>query len=392
MANRDIRIGVLATLIGPFITMGEDALRGLRLALAEVDGKIGDRNIQVIVESTNAIPASAISQLEKLIDRDKVDLTIGPLSGNELLAVREFAAEMPGRVFVNGCAGAPDVMLPNTPKNFFSFSANGVQLIAGLGTYAYETLGIRRVVTLAEDYSYPHSQVGGFVLDFCRTGGTIVDKYWVPLGTSNFSDIIQNLPQDIDGIFVALAGADAVEFFRQLEDFDMQIPLITGSSTLDPTVLTFITSLPRLALGARSANSVAQNIPVPMWDSFLNAYRETYRDGLVYPSLFALGYYLNTRAVILALQAVDGDLDNHYNEFRRALATLEFDSPTGRVRLDEFNQLIANIYVTQLEKSAEGHYFNRVVRAFPGVSQTLGMSIDEYLALGPFSRDNPACV
>jgi branched-chain amino acid transport system substrate-binding protein len=392
MANRDIRIGVLATLIGPFATMGQDALRGLNLALDEVDRKIGDRAIRVFTESTNAIPESAISQLEKLIDHNRVDLTIGPLSGNELLAVREIAAEMPDRVFVNGCAGAPDVMLPNTPQNFFSFSANGVQLIAGLGTYVYETLGIRRVVTLAEDYSYPYSQVGGFVLDFCRAGGTIIDKLWVPLGTSDFRDIIQNLPQESDAIFVALAGADAVEFFHQLEDFDIQIPLITGSSTLDPSVLSSIASLPKIALGIRSANSVAADIPTPAWNSFLNAYRETYPDGLAYPSLFALGYYQNTKAVILALQAIDGDIENRYDDLREVLANLEFESPTGPIRLDEYNQVIANNFVTQLEISEDGHYFSHVVRAFPGISQTLGLHIDDYLALGPFSRDNPPCL
>jgi branched-chain amino acid transport system substrate-binding protein len=392
MTEQDIRIGVLATLIGPYAVMGEDALRGFNLALAEVGGKIGDRKIRTYIESTNAIPASAISQLEKLIDRDRVDITIGPLSGNELLAVREFAAETPDRVFVNGCAGAPDMMLPDTPKNFFSFSPNGVQLVAGLGSYAYETLGFRKVVTLAEDYSYPYSQIGGFVLEFCRAGGTIVDKLWVPLGTSDFTATIRMLPEDIDGIFLALAGSDAIKFFEQLEDFDIQIPLITGSSTLDPTVMSSVSSLPDVALGIRSASSVAEDIPNPAWKSFLQAYRDRYPDGLTSPSLFALGYYLNTRAVMLALQAVDGDLTNHYGRFRNALTTLEYESPIGLVKLDGYNQAITNIFVTMLEKSPDGYYFNRMVRVVPGVSQTLGLSMDAYLALGPFSRDNPACM
>jgi len=392
MAEQSIHIGVLATLIGPFAVMGEDALRGLHLALAEVENKIGDRRIKISIESTNAIPASAVSELEKLIHREKVDLTIGPLSGNELLAVREFASEMPERVFVNGCAGAPDVMLPNTPSNFFSFSPNGVQLVAGLGSYAYEVLGFRRVVTLAEDYSYPHSQIGGFVLEFCRAGGTIVDKLWVPLGTSNFTDVVQMLPEDIDSIFVALAGADAIEFFHELEDFDIQIPLITGSSTLDPTVLSSVASLPDIAIGIRSASSVAEDIPNPLWNAFLKSYRDMYPDGLTSPSLIALGYYLNTRAVILALQAIDGDLENRGAEFREVLRNLKFDSPIGPVMLDGYNQAITNIFVNMLEKKPDGYYFNRMVREVPQVSQTLGMTMDEYLALGPFNRDNPPCI
>ena len=47
--------------------------------------------------------------------------------------------------------------------NFFRFSTDGAQWMAGLGDYAYKDKGYRTVVTVAEDYSFPYSQVQGFM-------------------------------------------------------------------------------------------------------------------------------------------------------------------------------------------------------------------------------------
>ena len=68
--------------------------------------------------------------------------------------------------------------------------------MAGLGTYVYEKLGYRRMVTLAEDYSYPHSMVGGFNIEFYRAGGKIVQRFWVPLGKRDYRGFFTSMPQE----------------------------------------------------------------------------------------------------------------------------------------------------------------------------------------------------
>lgn len=40
-----IKIGVLATLYGPFESLGKDGLRGIELAVAEVNGAVAGRPI-----------------------------------------------------------------------------------------------------------------------------------------------------------------------------------------------------------------------------------------------------------------------------------------------------------------------------------------------------------
>ncbi len=57
--------------------------------------------------------------------------------------------------------------------------------MAGLGTYAFDKKGYKKVVTIAEDYSFPYTQVFGFMAEFCKAGGHVADKFWVPIGNKD---------------------------------------------------------------------------------------------------------------------------------------------------------------------------------------------------------------
>jgi branched-chain amino acid transport system substrate-binding protein len=391
MAEQEIRIGALATLLGPFKAMGEDGIRGVELAIAEFGGEVAGLPINLIVEGTNAIPDNAQLGAQTLLDKHRVDFIIGPLSGNEGLAVRDFARIRPERAFLNGNAATQDITLRHAAPNFYHFGTHGVQWMAGLGSYAYETMGYRQVVTIAEDYSYPHGQVGGFMVEFCRAGGRVIGKFWVPLGTNDFSRIIEAIPPDIDAVFVALAGADALSFLKQFVQAGGNIPLIAGTSAVDQTVLGVRGALSDRLVGTVSAGPVADTNPHPAWETFVQNYQEYFPGGLPFPSQVACAYYTNTKAALLALTAVEGDLSDWQTRFKEALSCLEFECPTGPVKLDHNRQAIATNFVTQIAKSGEGTLYTEIVQTIPEVNSTLGMDEDEFLALGPFNADNPSC-
>ena len=47
---------------------------------------------------------------------------------------------------------------------------------------------------------------------FCKAGGHVVTKFWVPIGNKDFSSVIAAIPDDVDAIYVVLGGSDAVNF------------------------------------------------------------------------------------------------------------------------------------------------------------------------------------
>jgi branched-chain amino acid transport system substrate-binding protein len=255
----------------------------------------------------------------------------------------------------------------------------------------YEKLGYRRVATLAEDYSYPHAQVGGFIIEFCQAGGKIVNKFWVALGKMDFSTIIAEMPADIDALFVALGGTDALHFLEQYVGLGRTIPLIGGTNTLDQSVLNTTGVLAEHLIGMVSASPVVADNPAPLWQQFVHTYNTRFPDGLNYPTHHAHGYYVNTKAALLALQQIDGDLSEGQAHFMDTLAALRFETPTGSVRLDHNRNAIATIFVSEVAQKADGTLYSRMVSATLDVNQTLGMPEREYLQIGRFNRDNPNC-
>ncbi|MEZ4668397.1 MAG: ABC transporter substrate-binding protein [Anaerolineae bacterium] len=340
----EIRIGTLATLVGPYAGGGEEGMRGLDMAISEFGGQIAGKKLAVFKESTDASPETAEVMADLLFDKHNIDILIGPLSGNEGIMMRDYAKTKPNKTFINGIAGAQDITLRNPAPNFFNFTTNGVQWMAGLAEYVINQQGYKRVVTLAEDYSYPHGQVAGFILTFQRLGGVIVDRFWVPLGTRNYGKIVEAIPTDIDAIFVALGGTDAIDFLQQYDNTGRKTPLIGGSITIDQTVLGTRGELSERLLGTASSGPLADNNPAPNWQRFVTSYHEQFPHGLSTPSLFAWGYYVNTKATLLALEKVEGDLSDDHERLRHFLRVMEFVTPTGPVKLDHNRQAIAIIF------------------------------------------------
>ena len=88
-AGDTIKVGVLATFEGPFAILGEDSLRGATMAFKEHGNMAGGKKLEIVTGSSDATPEAAIKAARKLVEQDKVDILIGPLSGDEGLAMRE---------------------------------------------------------------------------------------------------------------------------------------------------------------------------------------------------------------------------------------------------------------------------------------------------------------
>ena len=390
-AQDTIQIGSLATLEGAFTVLGEDGMRGLKLALEEVGYEVAGHKIELIEGSTDASPDSAVRAAAKLVEQDGVPIVVGPLSGSEGLAIRDYAKLHPEVTFVNGTSAAQDTTLRDGAPNFFRFSTDGAQWMAGLGEYVYNEKGYRNVAVVAEDYSFPYTQVQGFMLPFCQLGGRVTSKSWVPIGNKDYSSVIAAIPDDVDAIYVALGGADAVNFLTQYEQAGGEAPLIGGSITVDQTVLGSEGRQRDFVVGTPSAGPIADTWDDPRWTAFVEAYRAAYPDGFPSPSLFAHGYYVNMKAVLLALEEVGGDLSDGGAKFRETLASLEFETPTGMVHLDHNRQAVADIFLTEVIEGPDGNLVNSVVKVIPQVNQTLGIDEAEFLTYGPVGRDNPTC-
>src|SRR6185369_655986 len=97
-----VKIGLLATLEGPFAAGGQDGMRGAELAVKQRNGVVAGRKIEIIKASSDAKPDVAVNATRKLVEQDKVDIMVGPLSGSEGIAVKNYSKTQPNITFING--------------------------------------------------------------------------------------------------------------------------------------------------------------------------------------------------------------------------------------------------------------------------------------------------
>ena len=59
--------------------------------------------------------------------------------------------------------------------------------------------------------------------------------------------------------------------------------------------------------------------------------------------------------------------------------------------LNKNRNAIADNFLTEVAKNADGTLYNKLIKVIPQVNQTLGIPEAEFLALGRANRDNPNC-
>lgn len=385
--SQPLNVGVLTVGYGPFKSLGDDGLRGVQIAVEEFGGMVAGRPIHLAVKLTDTTPNRTMEVLDDVLLENAVQYVVGPLSGNEGLAVRNMARHNPQMVFLNGTSGAQELTIRDSPPNFFSFAPNGVQVIAGLGEYAYKHLRFRKIVTIGEDYSFPHAQVGSFQIEFGRAGGHVIEKLWVPMAISDYSEVIRAIPDEADAVLVLLGGTDAIEFITQYEQAGRPKPMLGGSITADQTVLSANDANTQVLHGMIACGPTADDHVSAEWTRFMETYRRMFPTGLNFPSYFALCYYLNMKASLLALQQTHGE--THPDVYMPALNKIRFDGPSGLVSLDDHRQAITTNFVVSVASTREGTLYRKQLLEVQNVRQTLGMNEQEYLKLGWFTSQNP---
>ena len=386
-AQEVIKIGLLATLEGPFAAGGQDGMRGAELALKQRNGMAGGKKIEIIKASSDAKPDVAVNATRKLVEQDKVDIMVGPLSGSEGIAVKDYSKTQPGVTFINGSSGAQATTLTDPSPNFYRFNTDGAQWMVGLGKAALDK-GYKRVMVIAEDYAFPYSQVQGFMSEYCKLGGKVPVKAWVPLGGKDYSSVIARIPKDVDALVVVLGGADAVNFLNQYEQAGGDKPIIGGSITVSQDILNYKGKRRDSLVGTMAGSPIADAYDAPEFKAFVADYKKNYPDGFPSPSLFALVYYINMKAALDGLDAVKGDLSDGQKKYREALSKMVLKTPVGDVKLDANRQAIGTTFITEVAKDSKGGLYNKVLKKIDNVDQLLGMKKEEF-QIG--SRDVPNC-
>jgi branched-chain amino acid transport system substrate-binding protein len=379
-----IRVGFMASTTGTAASSGQDMVNGWELYWQQNGTEVAGREISYEIVDDGGDPANGLTQVQRLVQSNDVQLVVGPLFANIGQAVGEYLSER----------GIPNFQhVPSADDVTQRQRQEGVLRVAGwtssqtshvAGQYAYDQ-GFRRVVTLCVDYAFGHEMCGGFVNTFTDAGGEIVEQLWNPLGTQDFSTYIAQIQQLApDAVFVPQVGGDSVRFVDSWNSFGLkdQIPLIGGETLLDQSLLRNMN--PAAAEGLISVGKFAEGRDDPATQEFVQAYFEAY-DQL--PSYYATNSYTAARWTAEALAEVDGNIEDT-EAFLEAVRSIQLeDAPAGPLSLDEYDNPVFNVYVREVQRNENGLLWNVPTETFEGVSQFYTYDPEEFLAHPVYSRE-----
>ena len=406
-----IKVGVLSDCEGAFGSFFEPTASGFNQAMIDaagakpagskptdgIDGAtIGGKKIEIVgYGCSNDTADKAIEETRRLVEQEGADVLVGPLSGDEGIAVANYAKEHPDKTFINGIAGAQDATLKVQAPNFFRFHPDGAQWSAGLGDYAYNKLGWKKAAIIGDDYSFPYTSLAGFVAEYCSIGGDITKRIWAPLGEKDYSSFISQIPKDVDGIYVGIGGSGLISFIKQYKQQNGKVDTDKMMGNVfwdDPLVLKAVGS--DLVGGVTSAMTAADDNS-PEVKTYIDNLKTSYGDEIAGagPSVFTYGYYTAGRALAKGLEAVNGDITDQ-KKLQEALQDVTLtgeEAPWGDVKLDDNRQAISDVYVKRIvaDKTGDGVPDVKTFEKIPGVDQTFGGA---FSASTPApDRDNPKC-
>src|SRR5258708_5530920 len=175
------RIGLLTVKTGPLAQGRIQMEQGIAAFLKEKGNTLGGRKVELISADTGGNPAGAKTKAQELIERDKVNVILGPLAAFELLAILDYVREKETPLISE--AAAEDVTQRKANPFIIRPSATSAQCCHAIGDYAVKELKYKRAATISEDFAFGYEQMSGFHRVFEDDGGKVVKKLWPPLLT-----------------------------------------------------------------------------------------------------------------------------------------------------------------------------------------------------------------
>jgi len=213
-ARGPIKIGLTCDASGQYGASGQDDLRGMRMAVAEVNNRGGvlGRRVETITADTETNPATGTRIAERFITREDCGFLIGAVHSGVANAITQVAAQH-GVVYLNTNSSAPSEAGENCSRIKFVWDGNGSNFAKAAVRNAVTGIG-RNWMLLTNDYVWGHSTSAATRRLVEAAGGRIVDNLLVPQNTRDFTSYLLRIQQARPDVVAAAIGGDDIRALR----------------------------------------------------------------------------------------------------------------------------------------------------------------------------------
>lgn len=330
-----VTIGAVLPLTGPNATIGEDQVRGIDLAVEEINanGGVLGKDLEVLVEDSGGTPEGAIDAARKLADTGDVPLVMGEYSSGNTIPMAQFL-QGEGVVHINVGSSSPDLRAIGD----YSFGVIGLDDVAGAFTAdkVYE-LGYESAAFLAPNNPYGEGLLRETEKRFEELGGTITESILYTEGKQDYRNELERLASgEPEALIYTAYGTEAATINRQAFEF--------GISDRIPFFCVYLTlcagdSEPQTVEGQQG---IEVNYIGPDGQDYQDLYNEKYGEDFI--STFN-GYLYD--ATQLAAAAINEADSAEPDAIRDALPEVDdkYDPVTGEIQFDDDRQRSEQPYI-----------------------------------------------
>ena len=373
------KLGLLTIKTGPLAQGGIQMEQGVQTFLKQKNNMMGGRKVEFFSADTGGNPAGTKTKAQELVERDKVDVILGPLAAFELLAITDYIAQ--AKTPLMSLAAAEDMTQRRPNPYFLRASASSAQAMHPMADYAAKEMKLKRIVTISEDFAFGYEQMGGFQQTFEDNGGKIVKKLWPPIVTPDYTPYLAQIA-DCDGVCHGFAGSNPLRFLKQYAAAGLKFPVVTGETGGDDALLH---SFGDEALGMISCCPYTSDLQNESNKRFI---ADMEKDFKVLPGFYAAGLYVNCQVVEAGLQKTGGKTEDK-EALMAALKSVSLtDTPRGPIKFDHLGNVIGDFFIRRVEK-ANGKFINKTIKTYHNVSQFWTYDEKKFLAQPVYARDYP---
>jgi branched-chain amino acid transport system substrate-binding protein len=381
-AAEPIRVGFLTVRTGALAAGGKQMEEGINLFLKERNFTLAGRKVELFIGDTAGSPPQAKAKVQELVEKDHVQVIIGPLATFEALAIDDYIRQAQVPLITPTSAAQKDLAQQKQSDYVIHAVGTAAQPMHVLGDFAAKKVGVKTIASVADDFTYGHEGSAGFQAGFEAAGGRVVQKLWPPLNVPDYGSYVSQISGDAGGVYAGFAGINGLRFLKQYSDYGMKKPVFGNPTSVDEGVLR---NMGDEAVGVYSASWYSAEIDTPENKRFVDAVMKEYK---VTPGFYTAGTYVAAMQLEAALKMIGGKVEDK-PAFIKALHTARLDAtPIGPIRIDEYGKPVLNIYVKKVERK-EGKLVNTVVATYPGVTQFWNFDPAKFLAAPVYSRDYP---
>ena len=338
-----LKIGVPTDLSGTYATLGEEVMRAVRFATDEANaagGVAGQHKVEFKSYDTEAKPDLARRQSEKLVSEGYPILT-GLIASGEGLAIAPLM-ERWGSIYISTINKADELTGANCVPRVFRVNTQSLMDAATVKPWVAGRQE-KKWAVVAVDIAWGRGSGDLFVKAVKSLGKDITAELYTPANTNDFAPYIEQVKKSgAEGLWVVLAGRDAINFAQQAKQFGLTdaITVAGVSFTTDGTVKT----LGEAAKGVYGIINYSSTLDTPVNQKFVKAWVAKYGTP---PTNFEGETYLGMQVLF---QAVAAAKSVKPDDIAKAISGREFDTIMGKLKVRaEDRQLLKPNYFGVVE-------------------------------------------